>query len=47
MIKEGLFILSRDTVVSRAKFTRSARWTVYFYARLKETSRDYQMSMTA
>jgi len=26
---------SRDTVVSRAKFTRSARWTVYIYARPK------------
>jgi len=35
---------SRDTVVSRAKFTRSARWTVYLYARPKvETSRDYQI----
>jgi len=38
---------SRDTVVSRAKFTRSARWTVYLYARSKvETSRDYQISIT-
>jgi len=34
--------------VSRAKFTRSARRTVYFYARPKvETSRDYQISITA
>jgi len=39
---------SRDTVVSRAKFTRSARRTVYLYARPKvETSRDYQISITA
>jgi len=34
--------------VSRAKFTRSARQTVYLYARPKvETSRDYQISITA
>jgi len=33
--------------VSRAKFTRSARRTVYLYARPKvETSRDYQISIT-
>jgi len=39
---------SRDTVVLRAKFTRSARRTVYLYARPKvETSRDYQISITA
>jgi len=39
--------ISRDTVVSRAKFTRSARSTVYLYARSKvETSRDYQISIT-
>jgi len=36
---------SRDTVVSRAKFMRSAKRTVYLYARPKvETSRDYQIS---
>jgi len=35
-------------VVSRAKFTRSARRTVYLYARPKvETNRDYQISITA
>jgi len=40
-------LLSRDTVVSRAKFTRSARRTVYLYARPKvETSRNYQISIT-
>jgi len=40
--------LSRDTVVSRTKFTRSARRTVYFYARPKvETNRDYQILITA
>jgi len=40
--------LSRDTVVSCAKFTRSARRTVYLYARPKvETNRDYQISITA
>jgi len=40
--------LSRDTVMSRAKFTRSARRTVYLYAKSKvETSRDYQISITA
>jgi len=33
--------------VSRAKFTRSARRTVYLYTRPKETSRDYQISITA
>jgi len=34
--------ISRDTAVSRAKFTCSARWIVYLYARPKvETSRDY------
>jgi len=34
--------LSRDTIVSRAKFTRSARRIVYLYARPKiETSREY------
>jgi len=34
--------------VSRAKFTRSARRTVYLYAKPKiETSRDYQISITA
>jgi len=34
--------------VSRAKFTRSARWTVYLYARPKvETSPDNQISITA
>jgi len=39
---------SRDTVVSRAKFTRSARQTVYLYARPKvETSQDYQVSIMA
>jgi len=33
--------------VSRAKFTRSARWTVYLYARPKvETNQDYQISIT-
>jgi len=38
---------SRDTVMSRAKFTCSAKQTVYLYARLKvETSRDYQISIT-
>jgi len=40
--------LSRDTVVYRIKFTRSARRIVYLYARSKvETSRDYQISITA
>jgi len=40
--------ISRDTVVSRAKFTRSVRRTVYFYTRPKvETSRNYQISITA
>jgi len=35
-------------VMSRANLTRSARWTVYLYARPKvETSRDYQISITA
>jgi len=39
---------SKDTIVSRAKFTRSARRTVYLYARPKvETIRDYQISITA
>jgi len=35
--------------VSRAKFTRSARRTVYLYARpkLEIISRDYQISITA
>jgi len=34
--------------MSRAKFTRSARRTVYLYARPKvETSRDYQISIMA
>jgi len=32
----------------QAKFTRSAKQTVYYYARPKvETSRDYQISITA
>jgi len=39
---------SRDTVMSRAKFTRSARRTVHLYVRSKvKTSRDYQISITA
>jgi len=44
-----LFIcmVSRDTVLSRAKFTRSARRTMYLYARPKvKTSQDYQISIT-
>jgi len=37
-----------DKVVSRAKFTRNARRTVYLYARPKvETNRDYQILITA
>jgi len=33
--------------VSRAKFTRSARWTMYLYVKSKvEMSRDYQISIT-
>jgi len=33
--------------MSHAKFTRSARRTVYLYAKPKvETSRDYQISIT-
>jgi len=41
-------MLSRDMVVTCAKFTYSARRTVYLYARPKiETSRDYQISITA
>jgi len=45
---ETLYTISRDTVVSRAKFTRSARQTMYLYARPKfETNRDYQISITA
>jgi len=43
-----LFIcmVSRDTVLSRAKFTRSARRTMYLYARPKvKTSQDYQISI--
>jgi len=49
ILKLMLFLsVSRDKVVSRAKFTRSARQTVYLYARPKvETSRDYQISITA
>jgi len=44
----SMFKTSRDTVVSRAKFTHSARRTVYLYARsIVETSRDYQISITA
>jgi len=47
LVKINLCI-SRDTVMSHAKFTRSARQTVYLYARSKvETSRDYQISITA
>jgi len=43
----ALHVFSKDTVVSRAKFTRSAKRTVYFYAKPKvETSRDYQISIT-
>jgi len=44
---QKIFIKSRDMVVSRVKFTRSVRRTVYLYARPKvETSRDYQISIT-
>jgi len=40
-IKQILILMSRDTVVSRAKFTRSARRTMYLYARsIVETSQD-------
>jgi len=39
-------IRSRNMVVSRAKFARSARQTVYLYARPKvKTSQDYQISI--
>jgi len=42
------FELLKSRVVSRAKVTRSARRSVYLYARPKvETSRDYQISITA
>jgi len=40
-------VILRDKVMSRAKFTHSARRTVYLYARPKvDTSRDYQISIT-
>jgi len=38
------FFRSRDTVMSRAKFTRSARRTVYLYARPKVESRLSDLS---
>jgi len=41
-------MISRNMVVSRTKFTRSARRTIYLYAKPKvETCQDYQISITA
>jgi len=48
LIPRYILAFNQETRQCRAKFTRSARRTVYLYARPKvETSRDYQISITA